>query len=92
MEEHDKNLEFTKRYLLQNGERLKTLRKAKGFKNYEKFAYLNDIGRSQYGKYEKGADMRLSTFFRVLKAMNVNPIEFFSEDFDFKEWGEEPKS
>lgn len=69
-------------FLMQCGERFKTLRKAKGYSNYEQFAYLHDIGRSQYGKYEKGADMRLSTFFRVLEALEISPVEFFGEGFD----------
>ena len=82
MEKRDTNSDVMKKYLVQCGKRLKALRKAKGFSNYEQFAYLNNIGRSQYGKYEKGADMRLSTFLRVLKALEVTPIEFFSEGFD----------
>ena len=66
------------------GKRLKAMRKAKGYTNYERFAYLHDIGRAQYGKYEKGADMRLSTFFRVMRAMGITPTEFFSEGFEFE--------
>lgn len=72
-------------FLLQCGERFKALRKAKGYSNYEQFAYLHDIGRSQYGKYEKGADMRLSTFFRVLEALEISPVEFFGEGFNPEE-------
>jgi len=49
------------------------------------FAYMHNIGRSQYGKYEKGADMRLSTFLRVLNALEITPKEFFSEGFSFEE-------
>ena len=82
MEIHDKDSDYTKKYLVQCGNRLKALRKAKGFSNYEHFAYFNNIGRSQYGKYEKGADMRLSTFLRVLKALDVSPEEFFKEGFE----------
>lgn len=75
--------EFVEQLLVECGARFKALRKAKGFSNYEQFAYLHDIGRSQYGKYEKGADMRLSTFFRILKALEISPNEFFNEDIDF---------
>lgn len=68
--------------LKQVGKRLKTLRKAKGYSNYEQFAYENNIGRAQYGRYEKGSDLRLSTFFKVLEAMNISPEEFFREGFE----------
>ena len=71
--------------LTQCGARFKALRKAKGYSNYEQFAYLHHIGRSQYGKYEKGADMRLSTFFRVLRALDVDPVGFFQEGITFPE-------
>ncbi|PHN07824.1 helix-turn-helix domain-containing protein [Flavilitoribacter nigricans] len=64
------------------GERLKALRKAKGYSNYEQFAYENNIGRAQYGRYEKGSDLRLSSLFRVLQAMDISPADFFAEGFE----------
>lgn len=85
MENEKKEDDFILQLLAQCGERFKTLRKAKGYSNYEQFAYLHNIGRSQYGKYEKGADMRLSTFFRVLRALDVDPVGFFQEDITFPE-------
>lgn len=67
--------------LMQVGERLKVIRKAKGYSNYEQFAYENNIGRAQYGRYEKGSDLRLSSLFKVLQAMDISPAEFFEEGF-----------
>lgn len=67
---------------LQNiGDRLRQLRKEKGYTNYEQFAFRNDIPRAQYGRYENGADLRVSSLLKVLKALNVSPKDFFSEGF-----------
>jgi transcriptional regulator with XRE-family HTH domain len=68
--------------LVQVGQRLKALRKAKGYSNYEQFAYEHSIGRAQYGRYEKGSDLRLSSLLKILNAMEVSPAEFFGEGFD----------
>lgn len=43
------------------GLRLKKLRIEKGYSNYEHFAYKVGISRAQYGKYENGANMKVST-------------------------------
>ncbi|MEP0264211.1 helix-turn-helix transcriptional regulator [Dokdonia sp.] len=59
------------------GKRLKELRKAKGYENYEQFAFKNNISRSQYGRYEKGQDIRFSSICKVLKALDVTFEEFF---------------
>ena len=63
------------------GKRLKALRKEQE-SNYEQFAFKHDINRSQYGKYEKGQDMNVSTLMRILEALEVSPKEFFAEGFD----------
>lgn len=63
------------------GERLKALRIEKGYNSYEKFAFENDIDRAQYGRYERGGDLRISTLVRVLRALDVSIDEFFSEGF-----------
>ncbi len=68
---------------LQNlGNRLKYLRKEKGYTNYEIFAFDNDIPRAQYGRYEKGEDLKFSSLLKVLKALDISLIDFFSEGFD----------
>lgn len=68
-----------KEELLQKlSERIKELRKAKGYTNYENFAYDHGIARAQYGKYEKGDnDLRFSSLMRVIEALGVTPEEFF---------------
>jgi len=62
------------------GKTLKRLREERGYTNYENFAFENNIARSQYGKYEKGSeDLRLSSLFKVLNAMNISFEDFFKE-------------
>lgn len=74
--------EYIDHQLEQFGKRVRALRKQKGFTSAEKFAYQNEINRVQYGRYENGSDLRLSSFFNLLLALDVSPIEFFSEGFD----------
>lgn len=67
----------------QVAERLKELRKKQGFTNYEDFAHRYDIPRAQYGRYEKGVDLRLSSLKKICaKAFNISLQEFFSEGFE----------
>lgn len=68
--------------LVQIGTRLRELRKAKGYTNYEKFAYEHDIASSQYARYELGQDFKMTTFLKILDALEISPLEFFSEGFD----------
>ena len=68
--------------LAQLGNRIKELRKEKGFSNYEFFAYEHKIGRSQYGQYEKGMDMRFTSLLRLLEIHNISLQEFFAKGFD----------
>ena len=63
--------------LLAVGTRLKELRKAKGFTNYEHIAYELGMSRSQYWKYEQGGNIELATLLRVLNLLNVTLGEFF---------------
>jgi transcriptional regulator with XRE-family HTH domain len=66
----------------QIGARIKSLRIKKGYTSYEDFAYEHNISRSQFGKYERGADMRASSLVKVMAALGVTVAEFFSEGFD----------
>ena len=59
------------------GARFKELREQKGYTNYEKFAHAKDINRSQYGKYERGEDLRLSSIIKVARALEVSLEELF---------------
>ena len=63
------------------GKRLKDIRKEKGYTNYEQFAFDNEIPRAQYGRYEKGHDLRLSSLLKILKAMDISLKDLFSKGF-----------
>lgn len=64
--------------------RIKELRIKKGYSNYEYFAYEHGISRAQYGRYEKGEDLRFSSLMKLIEAFEMTPEEFFSEGFDSK--------
>lgn len=64
------------------GARIKALRIKKGYTNYENFAFEHDIPRAQFGRYERGEDLRYSSLLKVIRALGVTPKEFFSEGFD----------
>jgi transcriptional regulator with XRE-family HTH domain len=64
------------------GDRIRSLRIKKGYKNYESFAFDHNIARAQYGKYENGENLRYTSLIRVIKALGVSVPEFFSEGFE----------
>jgi DNA-binding XRE family transcriptional regulator len=64
------------------GDRIKQLRIKKGYSNYEYFAYENNISRAQYGRYERGEDLRFSTLIKIINAFDMSIETFFSEGFD----------
>ena len=74
--------ELTQRQLQNIGKRMQELRKKKGFKNYEIFAYENDLPRAQYGRYERGQDLKVSSLLKVLKGFDITLKEFFSDGFE----------
>ena len=74
--------DFTKAQLDNLGKRLKEVRKEKGYANYEQFAFDNELPRAQYGRYEKGQDLRLSSLIKVLRAMDISLKDFFGEGFE----------
>ncbi len=61
---------------------MKEIRKQKGYNNYETFAYEKGIPRAQYGRYERGSDLKLSNLLKVLDGFNMTLEEFFREGFD----------
>ena len=63
------------------GNHLTKLRKKSGYKSHENFAFEIGIGRSQYGRYENGSDIRLSSLIKLVKAFDMSLEEFF-KDFD----------
>ena len=63
-------------------ERLKALRKKNGYTNMYIFAYEHGFGRAQYGRYEKGQDLRFSTLVRLANCFEMDLKEFFREGFE----------
>lgn len=70
------------RFNKQVGERIKSLRIQKGYDNYEKFAYKYDLPRAQFGRYERGQDMQVSSLYKVVNALGITMEEFFAEGFE----------
>jgi transcriptional regulator with XRE-family HTH domain len=76
MENLDKDIDVI---ILQIAEKIKTLRKEKGFKSYETFAFEYDINRVQYWRIEKGNNITLKTLIKVLAIHNLTLNEFFKD-------------
>lgn len=68
----------------QLSDRIKTLRKAKGFSSFEGFAYDIEISRVGMGRYESGNfnDIQMSTLLKIIDGLEMTPKEFFSKGFD----------
>lgn len=60
-------------------QRFKELRLAMGYNSQEIFAYDKDINRVQYWRVEKGSNITLTTFFKLLEIHNLTPEEFFKD-------------
>ena len=59
-------------------QRLKQLRKEKGYKNYEHFACELGMSRSAYWRIEKGSNFEMKTLFRICKLLGITVQEFFT--------------
>ncbi|KAA3637386.1 MAG: XRE family transcriptional regulator [Bacteroidetes bacterium] len=79
MAKHTNSIEYQLKNL---GKRIRQIRKEKGFRNYEQFAYQHDFNRSSYGRFESGEDLRMSSLLKVLEAFDISLEEFFSEGFE----------
>lgn len=77
----DEENKFVETGLDNLGQRLRELRKRKGYSNYEKFAYDHDIARAQYGRYENGSDLRFGTLLKIIESHGLSIAEFFVEGF-----------
>jgi len=71
-------------FLLNLSKRIKYLRKQKGFKSYELFAYDIEVSRTGMSNYEAGTfdDIRLRTLLKIIDGLGITPKEFFSEGFE----------
>ncbi len=75
--------EFSKDSVLKKlGKRIKEIRISKGYTSYEYFAYEHNISRAQFGRYERGEDLRFSTLAKIIAAFGMTFEEFFSEGFE----------
>ncbi|ABQ05700.1 helix-turn-helix domain-containing protein [Flavobacterium johnsoniae] len=57
--------------------RLKELRKAKGYSNYEHIAYALEMSRSAYWRLETGANFELKTLIKICRVLEISLEEFF---------------
>lgn len=64
--------------LIEVGNRLKVIRKEKGYKSYEHIAYELGMSRSAYYRLEAGANCSLKTLSKVCKLLGVTFDEFFA--------------
>lgn len=63
--------------LTEVSERLKELRKEKGFKNYEHIAFELGMSRSAYWRLESGENFSLKTLVKICKLLDVTLEQFF---------------
>ncbi len=70
--------DFQKEELKLIKQKIKYLRIKAGYSNSEDFAYDVDIARAQYGKYEKGANLMVTTLIKILKHHKMTLAEFFN--------------
>lgn len=60
------------------GNRIKQLRLKAGYTSAEKFAYDHGIDRTQYARYERGEDMRITSLLKLVAAHGTTLKEFFN--------------
>ncbi len=67
--------------LTEIGQRLTELRKRKGYRSHESFAWDHDLPRAQYWRLEKGkANFTIKTLVKVLAIHNLTLEEFFKTE------------
>jgi transcriptional regulator with XRE-family HTH domain len=63
--------------LLVLSNRLKELRKEKGYANYEHIAFELGMSRSAYWRLESGENFSIKTLVKVCKLLEITMEEFF---------------
>ena len=58
-------------------QRLKELRKSKGFSNYEHIAFALEMSRSAYWRLETGVNFELKTLIKICRLLDITLEEFF---------------
>ncbi|WP_343604796.1 helix-turn-helix transcriptional regulator [Fluviicola sp.] len=71
--------EKQKQQLITLGQKLKELRIKSGYSSYETFAFDKGINRANYGRYEKGENMRVSTLIQILDAHGLTLEDLFKK-------------
>jgi transcriptional regulator with XRE-family HTH domain len=64
------------------GKRIRELRIKAEFTSQEEFAHEADLPRAQYGRYEKGVNITMSSLYKIIRYHKMTFEEFFSEGFD----------
>lgn len=75
------SLEEQQEFIEKISSRIQRLRIKAGYKSHETFANLHGFDRTQWGKMERGVDMKISTLYKGLAALGISPADFFR---DFK--------
>lgn len=57
--------------------RLKSLRKERGYSNYEHIAFELGMSRSAYWRLEQGVNFELKTLIKICRLLNISLQEFF---------------
>jgi DNA-binding XRE family transcriptional regulator len=64
-------------FFKQVGERIRYLRRKKGYGSYDGFAWTNDINRQTMLNAEQGKPITFKSFIKILNSLEVTPEEFF---------------
>jgi transcriptional regulator with XRE-family HTH domain len=68
-----------KKELQKIGDKLKALRKAKGFTSHETFAYEFELSRVQYWRLENGkSNLTISSLIKLLNVHKISMEDFFA--------------
>ena len=73
------NLKLNQEELKAIANRLKELRKLKGYSNYEHIAFDLEMSRSAYWRLETGVNFELKTLIKICRLLDVSLEDFFKE-------------
>lgn len=64
--------------ILKMAAKLKQMRKEAGYRNYDVFAWDNDISRTSYHRMETGGNFTIETLLKILDIHKMSLEDFFS--------------
>lgn len=73
------NLKLNQEELKAIANRLKELRKSKGYSYYEHIAFDLEMSRSAYWRLETGVNFELKTLIKICRLLDVSLEEFFKD-------------